>query len=154
MMPHTNRYIRLNLYVGNNGNALIDIGNEIEKSVKFQYVLKSVTPESGSFGGGTELFLQGAGFDSDTLKVFLGMKECQIREKNYFNITCVTPATPVVGNNQAVQVFLCNLEIEFFGGCRNKDSFQFQYHTSKTPNITDVHPRIISEPNTIIYCTR
>ena len=148
-MPSTNRFLPIDLHVIGLGGALIQ--TEISRSVIFQSVLKSVTPASGSFAGGTRMVLTGAGFDSTSTSVFVGLEKCKIIEQSYFRIECSTPAVNNINNTEhIVQVSVCNLEIEFLGRCRNKNNFLYTYDMGKTPVIHAVQPTTITEANTII----
>ena len=96
--------------------------------------ISSVTPSSGSFGGGTPLNITGTGFDSDNAEVTMCSKVCEIQSITTSEIYCLTPA-----NNATEATLVCDVTVTQPSGNFTKDA-AFTYDRALTPTVASVSP--------------
>ncbi|KAK3587658.1 hypothetical protein CHS0354_042441 [Potamilus streckersoni] len=108
-------------------------------AVMFQYTagINSMSPSSGSLGGGTALTMTGYGFAEDAA-VQVGTDLCIITSINPAQIVCVTPAS---ATNQTVTV-----TVQQNGSILTSPS-NFIYDSALTATITNITPLILGVQN-------
>ena len=113
-----------------------DIGNsnmDITWTVDLE--IYSVTPATGSFGGGTLLIIAGTGFsDADAMNVTVCEALCNVQNATTTQIDCITP-----GNSNEAATLDCDVVVTQASGAVTK-SAGFKYDKSLTPTITTVDP--------------
>ena len=113
------------------------VGNS-NSDVLFTSVLNiaSVTPASGSFGGGSELMITGTGFDeSNAPTVTVCGNVCSIQALSTTQIECLTPSNSGSGNQEVCDVIVTQVS----GSVTSTDAFT--YDIDLTPMVTDVSPK-------------
>uniref|UniRef100_W5M5C1 PKHD1 like 1 n=1 Tax=Lepisosteus oculatus TaxID=7918 RepID=W5M5C1_LEPOC len=103
----------------------------------YELLLTGVTPNEGSYGGGSILTVQGSGFDPAHSRVLICNKDCEILRQNstFSSLYCEVPPNNGTGAQQdcPVVVLNSNKAVNISNG--------FSYKTSLTPVITGVSPR-------------
>ncbi|XP_075126263.1 fibrocystin-L-like [Leptodactylus fuscus] len=107
--------------------------------VIFTYELKmsGVSPNQGSFGGGSVLTITGTGFDKQQSKVLVCNAECKVdRERSSASfLYCATPMRNDTTSSQSCNVMVIN------GGTNVQIINSFTYSSAFTPVISDVTPK-------------
>ncbi|KAL3886657.1 hypothetical protein ACJMK2_026637 [Sinanodonta woodiana] len=108
-------------------------------AIMFQYTagISSMSPTSGSLGGGTALTLTGYGF-ADHAVVKVGTDSCIITSINPAQVVCSTPASVAA---QTVSV-----TVQQDGNTLTSNS-SFTYDSALTATITDITPSILGVQN-------
>ena len=97
--------------------------------------LTSVTPSSGSFGGGSEIILSGQGFDTNVEPdVTVCNAICRVSKVSDTSLTCITPSNSGSGTET------CDVTLTQGAGSVTV-SGGFTYDDSLTPHVTDVSPK-------------
>ncbi|MBN3294523.1 PKHL1 protein, partial [Polypterus senegalus] len=108
-------------------------------SVSFEYelLITSVTPNEGSFGGGSILELEGAGFDGLFSRVSVCGGSCIVdtQRSNTSTLYCEVPPSNGTGTQLVCDVSVVN------GNASVTSQQAFTYKSSLTPVITSVSPR-------------
>ncbi|XP_028646735.2 PKHD1 like 1, tandem duplicate 1 [Erpetoichthys calabaricus] len=108
-------------------------------SVSFEYelLITSVTPNEGSFGGGSILELEGAGFDGLLSSVSVCGSTCIVdtQRSNASTLYCEVPPSNGTGTQLVCDVSVVN------GNTSMTSRQAFTYKSSLTPVITSVSPR-------------
>lgn len=113
------------------GNGLVlSVANTTVRSVAR---VLSVSPSSGSVFGGTEITIDGRGFngDVDSVQVLIGTAECFVVSVNYTTIVCLTAESEV--GNYSIQV--SNMDLSEFPA-----TVHYSYSISNTPSVMEVSP--------------
>ncbi|KAM3928399.1 fibrocystin-L-like [Leptodactylus fuscus] len=109
-------------------------------SVIFTYELSlaAVSPNQGSFGGGSVLIIAGSGFDSQLSRVFVCNAECKVDQERSSEsyLYCVTPMM----NNTNTSSQSCNVMV-MNGNNSVQINNSFTYMSAFTPVISDVTPK-------------
>lgn len=126
-------YQEVSLNVNQYGNALVEINAVEDQSVAFVPTVDSISPNSGSTEGGTDVIITGSGFSSlETVTVtFNGIAaDC-----GGFNpLVCTSP----MSSSGDVVVYEGQFAALCTGNCT------FTYDSQLTPTITDVDPTSVS----------
>ncbi len=77
----------MTLNVANKGLALM----KTTASISFQLVASSITPITGTTGGGNLLYINGTGFSMNSTVTVDG-NECKLVKTTYSLITCIVPS--------------------------------------------------------------
>ncbi|XP_066271366.1 fibrocystin-L-like [Branchiostoma lanceolatum] len=103
--------------------------------VVFTYTadISSISPTTGSLGGGTVLTISGHGF-SDSHVPYLGDQECVVVSITYTDVTCITPSSSTAGS---VAVTVSRNDGEPL-----TSPTDFEYDASATPTITALSSNI------------
>ncbi len=107
-------------------------GNALQSSsIQIQGVasLKSVSPNSGSVNGGTELTIVGNGFDVLDTHVNIGTATCEVSSVSSSSLTCTTY------DNLAV-----TYQVAIVSGGQSYPTLSYTYSTAKTPVISSISP--------------
>ena len=115
-----------------NNPALGNSNNDVILTVDLN--LASVSPSTGSFGGGTLLTLAGVGFSTSDATVKVCSAVCEITESTTTEIKCLAP-----GNNATDATLACDVVVEQDSGDTTAAS-AFTYDASITPTITAASP--------------
>ncbi|KAK3740701.1 hypothetical protein QZH41_019065 [Actinostola sp. cb2023] len=133
--PKPGESFEVSLVVKNRGNALIQIVQQAKKTFVLIPRVTSVTPTSGSKGGGTILTLSGDGF-SETLvgnTVRIGTAPCLVKTAAYDKITCASDPQPV-SSSEPQEVIVDHSGTK--STCLNA-SCKFTYTSSETPKVNN-----------------
>lgn len=102
----------------------------------------SITPTSGSIGGGTTLVITGNGFHPGNTTVSIGDEPCQIISVNSSEAYCRTPA----GTAGRVSVKIFVNEVAY-------PPLSFTYALEDTPLLTEIVPSTgIPVPTVLLFC--
>lgn len=124
----------LHVVVGTKGSAL---GNLTLHSP----TVASVTPISGSIGGGTTLVITGNGFYPGNTTVTVGDEPCQIISVNFSDVYCLTPAGAAGG-----------VHVEIFVNAVTYPPLSFTYALEDTPFLRGIVPNT-GPPGTTVQIT-
>ena len=75
--PPMNTWLPISLNVKGLGAAIVKIPSQFDRSVLFENEVTSMQPQSGSFGGGTNVIIKGNGLNTSTTVVMIGEKACE-----------------------------------------------------------------------------
>lgn len=117
------------------GKGLATMNSNTQAS--FALTTTSLSPSSGSTGGGNVLQIEGTGFSSLSTVTVDG-NSCQIKEITYFKITCIVPpnATPI---NKQVDVVVEDVTMSM-----STLSAAYLYDFDSTPVIASITPNVLS----------
>ena len=115
-----------------NNPALGNSNNDILLTIELN--LASISPATGSFGGGTVLTLTGVGFSTTNAKVMICDNDCQITDSTTTQILCIAP-----GNNSTDSTLACDVSVVQDSGSTTL-SATFTYDASITPTISSASP--------------
>jgi len=96
--PTMNVWLDVKMSVQKKGKAIKNIVDVYESSVIFQQSITKYSPAIGSFGGGTQVKLEGHGLDVGTLKarlfdpIELSLLNCEIVSQSYSEMVIQLPA--------------------------------------------------------------
>ena len=98
--------------------------------------LNSVSPSSGSFGGGSLITLNGQGFDTSIFPtVTVCGTLCSVQSVSDTSLTCLTPI------NSGTGTVSCSVELEQNQGSSVSLAGAFSYDDSLTPHVMTVSPK-------------
>ena len=115
-----------------NNPALGNSNNDVILTIDLN--LASVSPSTGSFGGGTLLTLAGVGFSSSDATVTVCTNVCKITESTTTEIKCLAPENPSTDATLA-----CDVVVNQDSG-NTTAAAAFTYDASITPTITGASP--------------
>ena len=100
-------------------------------TVSYAVRLASVSPLSGSLGGGTTLTLTGDGLSqlSSDVAVVVGGVGCRVQTATYTQVTCVT------GSHTAAATYTVVLSVRGVGAVCTNAACAFEYSTAATPTL-------------------
>eukprot|EP00090_Calanus_glacialis_P017096 TRINITY_DN2671_c0_g1_i4.p1 TRINITY_DN2671_c0_g1~~TRINITY_DN2671_c0_g1_i4.p1 ORF type:complete len:4502 (+),score=1148.36 TRINITY_DN2671_c0_g1_i4:1085-13507(+) len=112
-----------------------DLGLSNEETFTSTLDIVSVTPSSGSFGGGSLLAITGTGFDSDDgVAVTVCDNVCETVSVTTSQIECLTPDNDATGVTE-----LCDVVVTQASGSA-ESSLAFTYDRALTPSVTSIDP--------------
>ena len=112
-----------------------DLGLSNEETFTSTLDIVSVTPSSGSFGGGSLLSITGTGFDSDDgVAVTVCDNVCETVSVTTSQIECLTPDNDATGVTE-----LCDVVVTQASGSA-ESSLAFTYDRALTPSVTSIDP--------------
>jgi hypothetical protein len=105
---------------------------------KYEILLDEVSPNSGSYLGGTVLTIKGKNFSPspNQNQVFIGVDNvmCRVKESSPTQITCVTQRATEDSTDVVSNVFVAQ-RIQDEATCTNPDKCKFKYYKEGAPNI-------------------
>ncbi|CAH1226877.1 PKHD1L1 [Branchiostoma lanceolatum] len=107
-------------------------------NVNFTYQLRldSVSPVEGSFGGGQELTVTGAGFDPEVTEVTVCNRACVLKGQPVpSSLTCEVPSNP--DSSQSTKA--CPVRVSVNSEA-DEEASGFTYRSDRTPRVTGVSP--------------
>ncbi|KAA0710214.1 Fibrocystin-L Polycystic kidney and hepatic disease 1-like protein 1 [Triplophysa tibetana] len=113
-------------------------GYALSQSVfSYDLLLTGVTPNEGSYAGGAVVAIQGSGFDTNTTRVLICDRECNVvmRTSTSNQLHCEVPYNNGNKTEQVCKVSVMN------GNYTVNITAGYTYRSSLTPVITDVTPR-------------
>lgn len=141
----------LSVRIGNRGNAAIALPGDLSRRFVLLPVIESMSPSSGSTGGGTLVTLSGSGFQGTKSDVFVSLQgyECVVESLNYTDIVCATPAGPAgeVPVSVTVQVGGNALPVSCNTSCN------YNYSTDLSPTVSAVSPATVNTSSTSLTIT-
>nr|XP_039260770.1 fibrocystin-L-like [Styela clava] len=145
--PSGNTSINVAYHVKVNVQSLGDTISTIKSDSHRRFTLlpsvKSVSPISGSLGGGALVNIEGSGFSTQASQmiVMFGQYNCIVQTSSYFSIQCLSPISSV-GTKVEVTVTISGQTAECVGTC------EFEYKNSLTPTITAINPTSVTASDT------
>ncbi|XP_048254094.1 fibrocystin-L-like [Haliotis rufescens] len=141
----------LSVRIGNRGNAAIALPGDLSRRFVLLPVIESMSPSSGSTGGGTLVTLSGSGFQGTKSDVFVSLQgyECVVESLNYTDIVCATPSGPAgeVPVSVTVQVGGNALPVSCNTSCN------YNYSTDLSPTVSAVSPATVNTSSTSLTIT-
>ena len=115
---------KLHVYKSPSGNAWFNTSD----TVRCIALVTGVSPSLGSVHGGTDITIDGVGFDPTfgRVSVTVGGKQCQVKSVTYTKVVCTTPA-----GSGSVNVVVQSGSVTF-------PSVGFSYDSSVTPTISSL----------------
>ena len=106
-----------------------------DKTYTIDLLINSLSPATGSYGGGTEITIDGSGFaDKDSIILEICENQCNIVSASATEIKCLTPA-----NDGSTPTQVCDLLLHQSSGNLTKSGL-FTYDSSLTPVMESVSP--------------
>lgn len=138
-----NTRVPVSLRINKQGNAKINIDDNILNTVVYKPYFDNITPNAGSLAGGTYITITGAGFptQSNTLQVSLSGASCMILNVTYVQIVCETGM-----HTESVADVEVSLTVNGFVIPINctASNCSFQYTNAVTTEVTAITPVSIS----------
>ncbi|XP_060584412.1 fibrocystin-L-like isoform X2 [Ruditapes philippinarum] len=144
----TNVYQSFSVNVKPLGDAIFNTEARMEKVVVFIPSVISISPQSGSTQGGTEVTITGNIFtsDIDQVAVSFGGTSADCKYPDHHQIICTTPYKTLSG----LVTFSVNIEgIE--AKCETDSSCKYNYDPDVTSTVTAVDPTSISASSTLTF---
>ena len=143
--PPVNRDLTVSVQVVNRGYALLSAANSDYEKVKVMAMISSMTPQSGSAAGGTELKIVGTGFNAESVIATIERLNCRITSKTYTTIKCVTGKASTLSDMTSKMSLVVDASSALCSAAGNTSSVcDFTYTVSSTPMISSFSPAEIS----------
>ncbi|KAL5019598.1 hypothetical protein ScPMuIL_002490 [Solemya velum] len=140
---------KISLHVSNLGNALPFIKGLEDRMFTPLLIVMGMSPLSGSTLGGTQLTIDGSGFQDkhNTVVMLDNFLKCEIETITFQKIICSTP--PSLDISREVSVTVIGDKSQFVAECRLPFCI-FTYSIESTPVISDIQPESVSGSGTTL----